>query len=212
MQAFLEWVLSEIMHLGPWSGVAFMVVYVVATVALVPGSLLTLGAGVLFGVGWGSVIVFWAATLGSLAAFLVGRYGIRDWVEQRWIAGNRQFQAIDRAIAEDGLKIVLLMRLSPLFPFNALNYMLGLTRVSIRDYLLASIGMLPGTVAYVYIGASFRDLASLFAGYGERAKSPIEWLLFILGLIATLVVTGIVTKAARSALDRIAASTPPDLP
>lgn len=202
MQGFLQAVLVWIEQLGAWGAIAFMAVYVVATVALVPGSLLTLGAGVLFGLGWGSLLVFAGATLGATAAFLVGRYGLRDWVTQRWIAGNDRFQAVDRAIAREGFKIVLLMRLSPLFPFNALNYMLGLTQVSLRDYLLASIGMIPGTIAYVYIGASFRSLAALFAGSADRAKSPVEWLVFGAGLLATIGVTIVVTRTARTALDR----------
>jgi len=202
MQDLLEQLLSGIATLGPWGAIVFVLLYLVATVALVPGSLLTLGAGVLFGLLWGSLVVFVGATLGSLAAFLVGRYGLRDRVHQRWIAGDERFQAIDRAISQQGFKIVLLMRLSPLFPFNALNYMLGLTRVSVWDYLLASIGMLPGTIAYVYIGVSFRDLATLFAGHAERSKTPIEWLLLAVGLVTTVVVTGLITRAARSALDR----------
>ncbi|TAD77737.1 MAG: TVP38/TMEM64 family protein [Oscillatoriales cyanobacterium] len=202
MQDFLQSILIWIEHLGAWGAIVFIAVYGVATVALVPGSLLTLGAGVLFGLGWGSVLVFVGATVGATAAFLVGRYGLRDWVAQRWIDGNDRFQTVDRAIAREGFKIVLLMRLSPLFPFNALNYMLGLTRVSLRDYVLASIGMLPGTIAYVYIGASFRSLATLFAGSADRAKSPLEWLIFGAGLLATLGVTVVVTRTARAALAR----------
>ncbi len=202
MQDLLEQWLSGIATLGPWGASVFVVLYWVATVALVPGSLLTLGAGVLFGVLWGSLVVFVGATLGALTAFLVGRYGVRDRVYQRWIAGNERFQAIDRAIAQQGFKIVLLMRLSPLFPFNALNYMLGLTQVSVWDYLWASIGMLPGTIAYVYIGASCRDLAALFAGQAARSKTPIEWLLLAIGLVTTVAVTALITRAARSALDQ----------
>lgn len=202
MQDLLEQWLSGIATLGPWGAIVFVVLYWVATVALVPGSLLTLGAGVLFGVLWGSLVVFVGATLGALTAFLVGRYGVRDRVYQRWIVGNERFQAIDRAIAQQGFKIVLLMRLSPLFPFNALNYMLGLTQVSVWDYLWASIGMLPGTIAYVYIGTSFRDLATLFAGQAARSKTPIEWLLLAIGLVTTVAVTVLITRAARSALDQ----------
>jgi uncharacterized membrane protein YdjX (TVP38/TMEM64 family) len=202
MQDFLQAILVWIEQLGLWGAIVFIGAYLVATVALVPGSLLTLGAGVLFGLVWGSLLVFLGATLGATAAFLVGRYGLRDWVAQRWIAGNDRFQAVDRAIAREGFKIVLLMRLSPLFPFNALNYMLGLTRVSLRDYILASVGMIPGTIAYVYIGASFRTLAALFAGSANRAKSPIEWLIFGAGLVATIAVTAVVTRTARAALDR----------
>src|SRR5690606_28498352 len=113
------------------------------TVLLIPGSALTLGAGALFGVFWGTVYASTGATLGATCAFLIGRYLARDWVAAR-IARRPAFVAIDRAVAEEGWKIVGLTRLSPIFPFVLLNYAFGLTRVSLRDYVFASwLGMLP---------------------------------------------------------------------
>lgn len=186
--------LAGVERLGPWGPVLFIGLYVVATVFLIPGSVLTLGAGAAFGVVWGSIYVSVAATLGATAAFLVGRYFARDAVARR-ISGNARFAAIDRAVGEEGWKIVGLTRLSPVFPFTLLNYAFGLTRVSLRDYVVASwIGMMPGTVLYVYLG-SLAQAAS-----GERARTPGEWALYGLGLLATVVVTVLITRIARRAL------------
>jgi uncharacterized membrane protein YdjX (TVP38/TMEM64 family) len=169
-------------------------------VLFLPGSILTLGAGFVFGVVRGSVLVSISATLGATAAFLVGRYLARDWVGAK-IAGNEKFRAVDEAVAREGWKIVGLTRLSPAFPFNLLNYAFGVTRVSLRDYFFASwIGMLPGTVMYVYIGSLAGDLATL--GAGDRQRSAAEWALYVVGLVATIAVTVYVTRLARRALQR----------
>ncbi|MEL6494042.1 MAG: TVP38/TMEM64 family protein [Cyanobacteria bacterium J06623_7] len=190
----LEWV----DNLGAIAPIAFMLIYVVATVAFLPGSVLTLGSGVLFGVVWGSLYVFIGATLGATLAFLVGRYLARGWISQK-IAGNEKFSAIDRAVGKEGFKIVLLTRLSPVFPFNLLNYGLGVTGVSLKDYVLASVGMIPGTVMYVYFGSLAGSLATIG---GETDANPVaQWAIRIIGLIATVAVTLYVTKIARKALD-----------
>jgi uncharacterized membrane protein YdjX (TVP38/TMEM64 family) len=192
LQAALEWILG----LG-WRGyVIFVALYVAACIFFVPGSILTLGAGALFGPVIGSMLVSVAATLGATAAFLVGRYLARDWVAQR-IARHATFKAIDRAVAEEGWKIVGLTRLSPVFPFNLLNYAFGLTQVSLRDYILASwIGMMPGTVMYVYIGS----LAGAAAGVHER--TTLEWALYGIGLVATVIVSILITRIAQRALSQ----------
>lgn len=185
--------------LGAWGVVAFVIGYAVATVAFVPGSLLTLGAGAIFGLAQGTALVLVAATLGASAAFLVSRYVARGAVERR-LAGNPRLAAIDRAIGEQGWKIVLLLRLSPVFPFNLLNYALGLTRVRFRDYAAASIGMLPGTLLYVYYGKVVGDVARLAGGAGV-ARGRGYYAVLALGLVATLLVTTIVTRIARRALE-----------
>ena len=190
--------LAWIDGLGAWGGAAFVLLYIVAAVLFVPGSLLTLGAGALFGVVRGSVAVSIASTLGASAAFLIGRYLARDWVA-RAIEGNETFRAIDGAVADEGFKIVALLRLSPAFPFNLLNYALGLTRVRFRDYFLASwLGMMPGTVLYAYIGSLAGDLA--LVGAGGRARTPGEWALYVAGLLATVAAAAYVTRLARAAL------------
>jgi len=196
--ALLRQALDGIAGLGAWGVVLFVLLYVAATVLFLPGWILTLGAGAVFGLGRGIVIVSLSATLGATAAFLVGRYLAREWVARK-IEGNPRFRAIDQAVAREGWKIVGLTRLSPVFPFNLLNYAFGLTRVSIRDYVLASwIGMLPGTAMYVYLGSLAGTLAAASAGRGERA--PAEWALYAVGLLATVAVTVYVTRVARRAL------------
>jgi uncharacterized membrane protein YdjX (TVP38/TMEM64 family) len=192
--AFAAWVEG----LGPWGPVAFVAGYALATVALVPGSVLTLAAGAIFGVGRGTALVLVAATVGASAAFLVARYLARGLVERR-LVGDARFAAIDRAIGTEGRKIVLLLRLSPVFPFNLLNYALGLTRVRFADYLVASIGMLPGTLLYVYYGKVAGDVARLAAGAPVR-RDTAYYVAAGLGLVATIVVTALVTRIARRAL------------
>lgn len=188
-RAALHWIDG----LGAWGPVLFVVLYALATVWLVPGSALTLGAGAVFGVAWGSVYVSIGATLGATAAFLVGRYFARERVAKK-IARHAAFAAIDRAVGEEGWKIVGLTRLSPVFPFTLLNYAFGLTRVRLRDYVLASwLGMMPGTVMYVYLGSLARA--------GAQERTPGEWALYGLGLAATIAVTVLITRIARRALD-----------
>ena len=200
IQQLLREALDRISSLGSWGGVSFIVLYVLATVFFVPGFILTLAAGVLFGVVWGSVAVSVASIAGATLAFLIGRYLARDWVARR-IQGNEKFEAIDQAVAGEGWKIVGLVRLSPVFPFNLLNYAFGITRVSLKDYFLASwIGMLPATVMYVYVGSLAGDLATL--GSQERARTPGEWGLYLIGLVATIVLTVFITRLARKALQK----------
>lgn len=161
--AFQGWVGG----LGAWGPLAFVAGYAVTVVAFVPGSLLTLAGGAAFGLFRGVAYVWLAATLGAGLAFLVARYLARPWVEQR-VAADPRFAAIDRAIASQGGRIVFLLRLSPLFPFSLLNYALGLTRVRFRDYMIASLGMLPGTVLYVYYGSRAGELAQAAGGTTAR--------------------------------------------
>ncbi len=191
---FAEWV-DGLGALGP---IVFIVGYAVAVVGFIPGSLLTLAAGAIFGLVEGTVYVFAAAVLGSMMAFLLARYGARALIERR-IEGDERFAAIDRAVGAEGRKIVFLLRLSPVFPFNLLNYSLGLTQVKTIDYLVASIGMLPGTLLYVYTGKVAGDVAAV-AGGGAGEKGAGDWAVLVLGLLATAVVTVIVTRIARRAL------------
>ncbi|HJY81751.1 MAG TPA: TVP38/TMEM64 family protein [Candidatus Binatia bacterium] len=195
---FAVWVNS----LGIWGPVVFILGYAVATVAFVPGSLLTLTAGAIFGLGRGVLYVFVAAVLGSSAAFLVSRHLARAMIEQR-VAGNTRFAAIDRAVSAQGRKIVFLLRLSPVFPFNLLNYALGLTNVQFVDYLIASVGMIPGTLLYVYYGKLAGDVAAL-AGGAAVEKGAAYYVVLVLGLVATAVVTTLVTRVARRALQSVA--------
>ncbi len=199
--ALLTRALDWIAGLGPLAPIAFIIIYVIACVLLLPGSILTIGAGAVFGLLWGSIYSSIAATLGATAAFLVGRYLARDWVARK-IEGNVKFKAIDDAVAREGWKIVGLTRLSPVFPFNLLNYVYGLTKVSLRDYFLASwIGMMPGTVLYVYIGSLGGDLARSATMGGETMTlSTASWIVNIMGFLATLLIAVYVARIGAHAL------------
>lgn len=193
VEGFLAWIEG----LGAWAPIVFMVGYAIATVAFIPGSVLTLAAGALFGLFWGTVYAWTGATVGAALAFLVARYAARGWVERK-LEGKPRFARLDRSIETDGGKIVALLRLAPVFPFVLLNYALGLTRVRFPSYLLASFAMLPGTLLYVYYGHVGR--AAL-----EGGKTAWDWILLGIGLVAVLAVIVVVTRKAQRALaDRTA--------
>jgi len=198
LQEFLQNALQWINSLGAIGGIVFIGIYIIATLAFLPAALLTLGAGVIFGVTWGSVYVFIGATLGAIAAFLGGRYLAQGWVKEK-ISSYKKFAIIDKAVSKEGLKIVLLVRLSPLFPFNLLNYAFGITSVSFQDYLIGSVGMIPGTIMYVYFGSLVGDIA-LIGSKNQPGNIILHWVIQIMGLIATIAVTVYVTKIAKKAL------------
>jgi uncharacterized membrane protein YdjX (TVP38/TMEM64 family) len=193
--------------LGPRAPLAFVLGYAAATTVMVPASLLTLAAGALFGVVRGTVYSFVAATLGATLAFLIARYAARPALERR-ARNDERFHRIDRAIGRRGLRVVFLLRLSPVLPFTLLNYALGLTSVRLRDYLIGSIGMLPGTLLYVYSGRVVGDVAALAAG-GAVEHGTGYYSVLGLGLVATVVATVLVTRIARHALDETAGDPPP---
>jgi len=183
-----------------WAWPAYVVSYVLATVLVLPGSVLTLAAGFVFGLPLGVALTSIASVTGATCAFLIGRYVARGWVEQR-IATNKTFAALDAATRHEGFVIVFLARLSPAFPFNVLNYGLALTAVRLRDYVLASwLGMLPGTVLYVYLGAAAGDLRQLLSGDVDSGLAG--RVLLVGGLIATVVLTAVITRKATRALGR----------
>ncbi len=203
-----RWMLS----LAEWvrgagaAGVAVYVgVYVAGTLLFLPGSVLTLAAGFAWGPLWGTLIVWPTATLAASLCFLVARFVARDWVGRK-VATHPKFASVDRAIGRQGFKIVTLLRLSPIFPFNFLNYALGLTTISFGRYVLASlIGMLPGTAMYVYLGSLVESASKLAEGAprGGAAQQALYWG----GLVATVAVAVVVTRVARRAL---AAELPPE--
>ncbi len=188
--------------LGAWAPVAFITGYALATVAFIPGVLLTLAAGVIFGLLWGAAYVLAGAIIGSTAAFLIARHLAREPVERR-VREDRRFDAIDRAVGREGLKIMLLLRLSPVVPYNLLNYALGVTRVRLRDYLVADVAMIPSTVLYVYSGKLAGDLA----GVGGVERGWGYYTVLAAGLAATVAVTVMVTRVARKELSKEAPNT-----
>jgi uncharacterized membrane protein YdjX (TVP38/TMEM64 family) len=195
--ALLPALTEAVSRLGAWGPVLYVVVYVIGAVLLIPGSVLTLAAGVLFGLVRGAALVFLAATLGATAAFLVARYVARGYVERR--IGTGSLAAVDRALARNGLRLVFLLRLSPVVPYSLLNYSLGLTGVSLRDFVLGSAGMLPGTILYVSYGKVAGEVAAL-AGGQAVPRDATYWASIAVGLVATIAVTVMVTRTARRAL------------
>jgi uncharacterized membrane protein YdjX (TVP38/TMEM64 family) len=186
--------------LGPWGPVAFIALYVLGSIAFVPGALLTLAAGAVFGLWRGALIVFTGAVLGSSAAFAIARTVGRNRVAA-WLARDERMAAVGRAVAGKGFTVVLLLRLSPVFPYNLLNYALGLSGIRYRDFLMGSIGMLPGTFLYTYYGKVVGDVAALVAG-ASAPRGPEYYVLLGLGLAATVAVTVVITRAARAVLAR----------
>ena len=181
----------------------FIAVYAVATVLLAPGTILTMGAGFAFGLWKGFLAASAGATLGAALAFLVARFIARDKIEAMARRSDK-FQRIDNAIGHQGAKLVFLLRLSPVIPFNLSNYFYGLTAVKFWPYVLASwIGMMPGTFLYVYIGTAGK--AAVSAAGGETVKQGWQyWTFMSIGLVATIVVTIWVTTIARDALKKTA--------
>ncbi len=196
MREFLASALAWTAAAGPMGQAAFVGLYVLATVAFLPGSVLTLGAGAAFGLWKGFVLVSIGSTVGASAAFLVGRYLLRDWVSRK-LEKVPAFGAVAAAVGQEGWKVVLLTRLSPVLPFNLLNYAYGLTTVGFGEYVLASwVGMIPGTFLYVYLGAAAGEAAR----GGSRARTPAEWALYAGGLAATAVAAWLVGRTAKRAL------------
>lgn len=198
VNAFNAWVEQR----GAWGVILFIVAYALATVLFFPGSLLTIGAGLAFGLWRGVAVVSAGSTLGAGLAFLIARYVARPRVEAA-ARGNETFAAIDGAIAKDGCKIIALLRLSPLLPFNLSNYLYGVTRIGFWPYLAASwVGMLPGTVLYVYLGAAGKQASS------ADGATPWKWALFAAGLLATVIVTVWISRLARNAIAASKSATP----
>jgi uncharacterized membrane protein YdjX (TVP38/TMEM64 family) len=196
LSSFNDWV----GQMGTVGILVFIVVYALATVLLAPGSILTIGAGFAFGLWKGFLAAWTGATLGASLAFLVARFVARDKIES--IAKrNEKFRKIDNAIGKQGAKLIFLLRLSPVIPFNLSNYFYGLTGVKFWPYVLASwIGMMPGTFLYVYIGAASKAAVTAAAG-GEAVKHGWQYWTFLgVGFVATVIVTIWVTKIARDAL------------
>jgi uncharacterized membrane protein YdjX (TVP38/TMEM64 family) len=202
LRTFNDWVTT----MGTAGIFIFIGVYAVATVLLAPGAILTIGAGFAFGLWNGFLIVSAGATLGASLAFLVARFIARDKIEA--IAKrNETFRTIDDAIGKEGAKLIFLLRLSPVIPFNLSNYFYGLTAVRFWPYVLASwIGMMPGTFLYVYIGTAGKAAVSAAAGTEAMKHGWQYWTFLGVGFVATIVVTVWVTKIARDALRKTQAA------
>lgn len=195
----LKSALAWIEGLGVIGPVVYILLYAFATVAFLPGLILTIGGGVVFGFAAIPYVAI-GATLGAALAFLIGRYLARDAIQSK-VEESKNFAAIDQAVGEQGWKIVGLARLSPVFPFNLLNYALGLTQVRFWHYFFATaVGMLPGIALYVYIGTLVGNLAQV--GAENRSTTLGEWLFLGFGLLVTVAIVLYVTKVARQALQQ----------
>lgn len=204
LRSFQGWVVG----LGPLGWVLYALVYAVCCVLFVPASILTLGAGAVYGLGTGTAVVLAGATLGATLSFLLAKSVLRKRIE-KMTAGNAKFAALDRAIAKEGAKIVFLVRLSPVFPFTYINYAFGLTGVKTWPYVLASfVGMIPGTFAYVYLGAAARAAAS---GGMDATKKAIQIGGAVAAVLVSIFVARVAAKAIRGAgVGEAAAPPPPD--
>lgn len=194
----LTWLLEMVRRLGPWGPVLLALAYVPATVLLVSGAPMTLGAGFLFGVPVGTLTVSLGGIAGASAAFWIGRRLARDWVESK-LAHHRHWRALDEAVSRQAVKTVLLVRLSPVFPFVVTNYAFSLTNIRFRDFFWASwIGTLPGTMLYAYLGWTAKDLTDIVRGKYQGGLA--QHIALGVGMVATVVVTTLISRAARSAL------------
>ncbi len=183
---------------SPLGAVLFVPLYALWVTLLLPGVWASMLAGVLYGTWGGSALVFLGACLGAVATFLLGRHWLRDWASQR-LARWPRLQAIETAVSREGLRLVLLTRLSPAFPFSLLNLAYGLSAVSLRDYSLGLIGILPGTVLFCALGALAGDVARFGEVLSGQADG-LTWALRIVGVLATFAVVWLVGRAAQRAL------------
>ncbi len=201
LESFLKWTDEA----GTIGAVVLGVIYIIGSLLLFPGSVLTMGAGFLYGLPGGTILVSLASTATACIAFLIGRTVGRGWVADK-IEGNKKFSAVDEAVGQAGFKIVFLVRLSPLFPFTLQNYAFGLTDIAFWKYALASwIGMLPGTVMYIYFGVAAKNIAQIIAG--EATMSTPQKVFFWVGLFVTIGVVVFVTKLAKNAIAPAVADT-----
>jgi uncharacterized membrane protein YdjX (TVP38/TMEM64 family) len=194
IRSFIAWV----QQLGPAGVVVFIIAYALATVLFLPGWIFTVSAGLIYGVVKGTLIALTGAVIGASLAFLVARYLLRQSIEELR-KKNPRFRAIDEAIGKNGWKIVGLLRLSPLIPFNFSNYFYGITSISFPAYVLVSaIGMIPGTLLYAYLGA----IGQAGVSGGTATHSKWQYVLLAIGLVATIAVTILVSRIARNALKK----------
>jgi uncharacterized membrane protein YdjX (TVP38/TMEM64 family) len=197
IRAYLAGALGWVQALGFWAPAVIVAAYILASLFCIPGLLLSIGSGFLFGLVPGAVTASIGTTLGAVAAFLLGRSLMRESI-QRMIVGDARFSALNWAVGREGFKVVLLARLSPILPYNLLNYALALTLVRFRDFALASwIGMFPLTLVYVYLGSTLANLAEIETA--SLQSSNAGWFLSALGLAATVVIFVLLARTARRA-------------
>ena len=199
----MDWLaplLLKLTQLGPWAPIIFILIYVAAAVTLAPAFFLTVAAGAIFGVWRGSVIVFIAASLGASAVYAIGSKIVHlPWMQR--ITHDPRVAAVREAIAGGSVWLMFLLRLSPLIPYNVCNLALALSGVRYVDFLIALVGMIPAIVMYTYYGKVVGDVAALAAGVAPP-RGPEYYALLVAGLVAIIVSTAMITRAARRAMER----------
>lgn len=200
MTHWLAALVIRLAHLGPWGPVLFVAAYAAAAVILAPAFLLTFAAGAVFGLWRGTLLVYVGATLGSTAVFALASPLARSRV-LRWIDRDPRVAAVRGAVVGDAVWVMFLLRLSPLVPYVLLNYALALSGVRYGDFLIASVGMLPAILMYVYYGKIVGDVAKLAAGIAPP-RGPGYYTLMAVGLVATIAATTMITRAARRAIEQ----------
>jgi uncharacterized membrane protein YdjX (TVP38/TMEM64 family) len=198
--SWLADLLLRVAELGPWGPILFALLYVAAAVTMAPAFVLSVAAGALFGVWRGSLLVFISATLGATASYGVAR-ALAGTRVVAWIMRDRRVSVVRRAVAHEGVWVQFLLRLSPIVPYVLLNYALGLSRVRVRDFLVACFGMIPTIVMYAYYGRVVGDVAKIAAGIAPP-RGREYYVLLVVGLIATVVATMAITRAARRAIEQ----------
>jgi uncharacterized membrane protein YdjX (TVP38/TMEM64 family) len=199
----MDWlapVVLKLGELGPWGPVLFILLYIAAAVTLAPAFFLTVAAGALFGVWRGSLFVFIGASLGASAVYALGSAMSRSRLMAR-VTRDRRVAAVRDAVRGEGAWVMFLLRLSPLVPFNILNYALALSGVRFVDFAIALLGMIPAIIMYTYYGKVVGDVAALAAGVSPP-RGPEYYALLVLGLVAIIISTTMITRAARRAVER----------
>ena len=193
LTSLLQWVDS----LGTLGAIAFVAIYIIATTICIPGSIMALAGGALFGKLMGTILVFVSGFLGACCAFGLGRYLLSDWVKKQ-LEKNSYLKAVNRLVVTEGWKIACLLHLSPIVPFNLLNYVLGTSEITYPNFLLAtSVGILPGVILYVFLGSTIGDLTMVMMGKSDSANSTIQWVISAIGILATVALTIYLAKIAR---------------
>ncbi|OUW68501.1 MAG: TVP38/TMEM64 family protein [Synechococcus sp. TMED205] len=205
MSTLQQWLpdLLEVLR-SPLGEVAFIPLYALWVTLLLPGVWASMVAGALYGTWIGSGLVFLGACLGAEVVFLLGRSWLREWARRR-LQQVPKLQAVEQAVSREGLKLVLLTRLSPAFPFSLLNLAYGLSEVSLRDYSIGLIGIIPGTVLFCGLGALAGDVARFREVLAGEAD-PLTWALRVAGVLATVGVVVLVSRTARRALQDVESS------
>ncbi len=192
----MEWIAQS-----GWTGVVwFVILYTLTCVFFLPGSVLTVGAGAVYGFWFSTVLVTVSSTLGAVVNFLTSRYLASGWMQGK-LGQSAKFRALDKAVSAEGWRIIFTSRMSPIIPHSLVSYAAGLLRISFWQFTVASFfGFLPQSAAYTYLGAVLGKAVRTSAGVTDH--DPILWIFYCLGLVATLAVTILTTKIARRSWKR----------